>query len=296
MKRTRSAMLAIAAVTMFASATIAAAQEVRSWMNSEIGEAWSQGFTGQRTSITVVDDFTGRYGIYGNLQGATELRRHGEWTALEASMIAPSARIYAHDFSNSRSIRLQRRGLNVMNLSYGMVGDEGYGSVSWGRREASIINYARDGRAVIVKAAGNDGVAVEAANAAGRVDYLNRDLIGRQSAIFVGALGSHGTESDPATIAWYSNTPGGNPIVQDQFLVVGVTGNTTGLYGTSFAAPIVSGYASVLGSKFTRATPTQIANQLLDTARQDTIAGYAAEIHGRGEASISRALAPRSIN
>ena len=295
MKRTKSAMLAIAAVTMFASATIAAAQEVRSWMNSEIGAAWSQGFRGQGTSITVIDDFTGRFGSYGDLRGQTELRRHGEWTALQASMIAPSARVYAHDWSNSRAVRLQRRGLNTLNLSYSMMAADGFASVRWGQREASIINYARDGRAVVVKAAGNDGVAVGAANSAGRVDYLNRDLIGRQSAIFVGALNSHGTVTEQASMAWYSNTAGSNPIVQNQFLVVGVTGDTTGLYGTSFAAPIVSGYAAVLGSKFTRATPTQITNQLLSSARQDTIAGYSAEIHGRGEASIARALAPRAI-
>jgi subtilisin family serine protease len=67
------------------------------------------------------------------------------------------------------------------------------------------------------------------------------------------------------------------------------------LYGTSFAAPVVSGYAAIVGSKFTRATATQISNQLLNTARQDTIANYSATLYGRGEASLSRALAPLSI-
>jgi subtilisin family serine protease len=77
--------------------------------------------------------------------------------------------------------------------------------------------------------------------------------------------------------------------------MVGVRTDVMGLAGTSFAAPIVSGYASVLGSKFTRATPTQITNQLLNTARSDTIFNYSAAEHGRGEASIARALAPASI-
>jgi subtilisin family serine protease len=67
------------------------------------------------------------------------------------------------------------------------------------------------------------------------------------------------------------------------------------LYGTSFAAPIVSGYAAILSSKFTSANPTQITSQLLNTARQDTISGYNSAIHGRGEASITRALSPVSI-
>jgi subtilisin family serine protease len=223
-----------------------------------------------------------------------ELRRHGEWTALEASMIAPSAKVYARDFGNISAVKLQR-GLNTLNLSYGMMAADGYTSVGWSQREASIISYARDGKAVAVKAAGNDAVAVGAANSSGLVDYLNRDLIGKQSAIFVGALSLHGTVDIKASLASYSNTAGSNTTVQSQFLVVGVTGDKTGLYGTSFAAPIVSGYASVLGSKFTRATPTQIANQLLNTARQDTILEYSADLHGRGEASIARALAPAAI-
>jgi subtilisin family serine protease len=96
-------------------------------------------------------------------------------------------------------------------------------------------------------------------------------------------------------MAPYSNIAGSNSIVQNQFLVVGVEGSKTGLNGTSFAAPIVSGYAAIIGSKFAKATPTQITNQLLQTARTDTIAGYSPARHGRGEASVARAIAPLSI-
>ena len=42
-------------------------------------------------------------------------------------------------------------------------------------------------------------------------------------------------------------------------------------------------------------TPTQIASRLLNTARTDTINGYDRSVHGRGEASITRAMAPASI-
>jgi subtilisin family serine protease len=96
-------------------------------------------------------------------------------------------------------------------------------------------------------------------------------------------------------MASYSNVAGSNTTVQNQFLVVGVEGHKTGLYGTSFAAPIVSGYAAILSSKFTNANPIQITNQLLVTARKDTVSKYDPAIHGRGEASIARALAPASI-
>ncbi|GAA0309003.1 S8 family serine peptidase [Rhodovulum strictum] len=290
----RSLSLALKAAALTLTASVASAQEVRPWMPSEIGQAWSLGFKGQNTTITVIDDFNSTQTYGGNLRGTTERLRHGEWTALEAQLMAPSATVRTQDFTNTRAVTLQK-GLNTLNLSYGMVAKAGYSTIGWSARETSIIAYARDGKAVVVKAAGNDGVAVGSANASGNMDYLNRDLIGKQSAIFVGALSAHGSVDRPASLASYSNTAGNNATVQNQFLVVGVTGNTTGLYGTSFAAPIVSGYSAVLGSKFTNATPTQITNQLLNTARKDTIKDYSAALHGRGEASIARALAPVAI-
>lgn len=225
-----------------------------------------------------------------------QLLRHGEWTRQQANMIASSATMRSHDFTMGNRIGLVR-GLNVLNLSYGMFAKAGYSAtqIRWSAQETSIISYAREGRAVVSKAVGNDAVAIGAANAAGNVDYLNLALVGGQSAIFVGALDRNGSTENPASLAWYSNYAGTDPAVQRQFLAVGVTGEMTGLYGTSFAAPIVSGYAAVLGSKFTRATPAQITNQLLSTARHDTIRGYNPALHGRGEASIGRALAPRAI-
>ena len=96
-------------------------------------------------------------------------------------------------------------------------------------------------------------------------------------------------------MAGYSNMAGNDAAVQKQFLVVGVEGSKTGLYGTSFAAPIVSGYSAILGSKFTNSSATQITNQLLNTARQDTVSNYSVAVYGRGEASIARALAPVAI-
>jgi subtilisin family serine protease len=267
-----------------------------SWMSSEIADAWREGFQGQGTRITIVDDFSSGSRFLGNLGTGDQVLRHGEWVRLEAGMIAPSATLASHDFYSGRSVSLGKNQLNTLNLSYGMFAAAGITTVRWGSQESSIISYARNGSAVVVKAAGNDyGVAIGEANKDGRVDYLNRDLIGAQAAIFVGALDRNGTPTDLARMALYSNTAGSNPTVQSQFLSVGVRGDLTRLNGTSFAAPIVSGYAAVLGSKFTTATPTEITNQLLETARQDTIFNYNVNIHGRGEASISRALAPTSI-
>lgn len=266
----------------------------RSWMSTEVEQAWTEGYKGAGTSITLVDDFTSRYRFGGNLGDGVRTLRHGEWTLKEASMIAPSAKLSTHDFYSRRPVALGS-GLNVLNLSYGI-----YGRINraqnWNRQEKSIIDYATNGQAVIVKSAGNDGVAMMSPNSRGQIDALNLSLRGRQSAIFVGALSSNGTTESPATLASYSNKPGSDPTLQAQFLVVGVRGDSTSLYGTSFAAPVVSGYAAILGSKFTTANPTQITNRLLNTARQDTLQGYTPALYGRGEASIGRALAPVSIN
>ncbi len=271
--------------------------QYQSWMSSEIADAWNSGFKGQGATITVVDDFSSSRFYSGNFGTGTQSLRHGEWTRQEASMIAPSATMASHDFNSGRAVALARTGLNVANLSYGIYAKSGYSvsQIGWSAQETSLINYATNGSAVISKAAGNDAVAVGASNKAGNTDYLNVALVGTQSAVFVGALDRNGTTTQKANLASYSNFAGADETVQRQFLTVGVRGDLTNLYGTSFAAPIVSGYAAVLGSKFTTATPTQITSRLLDTARTDTINGYSANIHGRGEASIARALAPASI-
>ncbi len=291
-KLTKSLLILLSALVT----STASAQDLESWMSPEVKQAWDLGYKGRGINIHVIDDFKSNYGYRGDLGNGPQILRHGEWTRLEANMIAPDARINSIDFSNNNSIRLAR-GLNSLNLSYGMYAIDGYANnqIGWGNREKSIITYATIGSAIVVKAAGNDAVAVGESNSAGNADYLNRALIGTKATIFVGALSKNGTVAAPASLASYSNYAGENTAVQNNFLVVGVEGNKTGLYGTSFATPIITGYSAILGSKFTRANATQIANQLLNTARTDTISGYDPVKHGRGEASIFRALAPRAI-
>ncbi len=268
---------------------------VYNWMSSDIGAAWTAGYKGQGVTITFVDDFKSSSKFSGNFGTGVQTLRHGEWTRLETSLVAPSATIVSQDFNSGTAIKLAR-GLNVVNLSYAIYATSGYtaNQIGWSAQERSIISAA-GGSAVISKAAGNDAVAVGAVNSSNKVDYLNLALVGKSSTLFVGALSSNGTTAQKASMASYSNTAGSNVLVQNNFLVVGVAGDKTGLYGTSFAAPIVSGYAAVLGSKFSTATATQITNQLLNTARQDTVKNYSAAVYGRGEASLSRALAPVSI-
>jgi subtilisin family serine protease len=282
------------AITILTFASAAQAQTLQSWMSPEVQEAWNLGFKGQKVTVQVIDDFTSATRYQANLGTGTLLQRHGEWTRLEASMIAPLATMKSLDFNSATKVSLARS-LNVLNLSYGMYGPSGLTNIAWDAQESSIIGYANGGSAVVSKAAGNDGVAVGTANSAGNVDYLAKALTSSPSTLIVGALSTNGTTAAPATLASNSNIAGSNPAVQAKFIVVGVEGSKTGLYGTSMAAPIVSGYAAIIGSKFTTATPTQITNQLLNTARTDTISNYSASVHGRGEASIARAIAPVSI-
>jgi hypothetical protein len=273
-----------------------------SWMSADVPSAWAAGYKGQGSTITMVDEFSGRDPFWGNLTGTWQYQLHGYWTTEEAGLIAPSAAITRQSFYSGTAVKLAPTGLNVVNLSYAMYAAEGYplSSIGWSAQEASIIQYATNGQAVISKAAGNDAVAVgtpvTSGSYAGNQDYLATALIGTKSAIFAGALNSNGTTTNKASLAWYSDYAGSNTAVQSHFLVVGVAGDQTSLYGTSFAAPIISGYSAILGSKFKGATSTQITNQLLSTARTDTLLNYNAATYGRGEASLANALAPLSIH
>lgn len=278
-----------------AVSTPAGAQSREAWMASDVSSAWARGFKGQGVSISVVDDFT--YDPFaGNLTGRTERKTHGQWTSQQAGLIAPRATVYRRSFYSEYSDLTLRTGLNVINLSYGMSAVPGSGGFDYEALEDSIITYAQTSQAVVVKAAGNESVRIGGVDAYGYIDYLNVDLIGADSAIFVGSLTRNGTKSSKASLASYSNRAGRNVTVQSQFLVVGVNEKQMKMAGTSFAAPIVSGYAAILGSKFKTATADEIVDQLLSTARTDTIANYSASVHGRGEASLSRALAPSSLN
>lgn len=267
------------------------------WMTPEVSQAWRQGFYGQGATVTIVDDFISRRNISGSLGPGGLTMRHGEWTKLEATLIAPLAAVKTHDYYSGKAITLTPNSLNVINASYAVFHSRAYPtpSVYWAPQEKSIVEYAKTGKAVISKAAGNDAIVVGTPNRDLSIDGLNVLLKGAPSAILVGALWRNGTTRDKAELTWYSNKPGNDVVYQNMFLFVGVESDKTSLAGTSFAAPIVSGYAAILGSKFKTATPTAIVSQLLTTARKDTIRRFDPSLHGRGEASLTRALAPAAI-
>ena len=173
--------------------------------------------------------------------------------------------------------------------------------------------------AVIVKAAGNDAIP---ADKEPLVKALAANSTINPRLLVVGALNMAGFTNAPATISSYSNTAGTNSSVASRFLVAsGTTPFSTGYLalngvpieattsvdpngvilgnvGTSYAAPRVAGYEAILRQKFPNLNAEKSASVLLDTARYDTLScntqtgGCNPSIYGKGEASLSRALAP----
>jgi subtilisin family serine protease len=131
-------------------------------------------------------------------------------------------------------------------------------------------------------------------------------------------LNRAGFVSSLATIESYSNIAGSDSSVSSRFLVasgttpfsngymarngVAIEGTTFGpdgsalsATGTSYAAPRVAGYVAILRSKFPNLDAVKSSSIILDTARYDTLTCHPncdPTIYGKGEASLSRALAP----
>jgi Subtilase family len=271
----------------------------QSWMSPDVGSAWNAGYSGKGATISIVDDFSNSSKFSGNINGTVQNQGHGYWTSEQAGLIAYSATMNRLDFNTNTNavVPLAKTGLNVINASFGMYASPAYinATFNFGTLVNSMVSDAKNGQAVIVKAAGNDSIPIGAVNRSGQFDALNKALTGTPSTIFAGALSTNGTPTAKASMAYYSDSAGTNTSVQSHFLSVGVNTNLMGIAGTSFAAPILSGYAAIVGSKFTTASPTQITNQLLNTARTDTLQNYSASVYGKGEASLSRALAPVSL-
>jgi hypothetical protein len=184
------------------------------------------------------------------------------------------------------------RSLQVLNLS---LGGSSANPVINQAAYSTQLNYANTSSVpdtVFVKAAGNSSCTINLSNC----DPLNAVFYNstqyKSKTIIVGALNQAG-----GTIASYSNKAG---TYSDIFVVAdgrGFFDSNTGTYGegTSYASPRVAGYAAILRQKFPNLNAEKSASVILDTARYDTLScnpNCATNIYGKGEASLSRALAP----
>ena len=290
--------------------SLACAQDSYLWQHSDVKAAWSQGFKGQGVKITVHDNDVDLLedGAYLKYKRNWDFYRresmtHAEAVRQVAQFTAPSAQVEKKPWDNG-TIVLDPTKFNVVNASYGWVGGTDAGSVAVAK-SYQLAQLAYNNQAVVVKAAGNANANL---SDQGGGDGINIALKDANAIIFAGALSSHGTEvktrkirgqtsqTGGAVRADYSNRPGADAAYQNRYLMVGVDSWNMTVAGTSFAAPQISAYAAMVSSKFTAARPNQVVSQLLNTARTDTISNYNREDHGRGEASLSRALAPISLN
>ncbi|MEI6482835.1 MAG: S8 family serine peptidase [Betaproteobacteria bacterium] len=281
---------------------------------SEVMDAWKLGWTGKGVNI-LMEDF-----LYFN-EGAY----HGVITSLLAYRYAPGATLYGWNIDsaslNTSIVDIDNNNvptktgtlikLGVVNASYvGLNPNADYQAVTSRFMNPSFQGQVNYTDAVITKAAGNDRRSSE-------MEPINKAMAGIPSlsnrVLIVGALNKAGDVNSPAYIASYSNTAGTDPLVNSRYLlasgttpfnsgdlaVEGLAINSTNSYysnaGTSYAAPRVAGMVAIVRSKFPNLSASQTASIMLDTAHYDTLTCYPAcdpAIYGRGEASLSRALAP----
>lgn len=147
---------------------------------------------------------------------------------------------------------------------------------------------------VVTVAAGNGGRACATEDLSGCnavAIALAYQTASNASTIIVGALSGSGSNQNIAT---YSTRAG---ILAPRFILASGESGYSGLAGTSFAAPRVAGVAAILGQRFPKLTPPQIANIILLSADKDINNDGANDfsgvstIYGHGKLSLTRALA-----
>lgn len=299
------------------------------WNNQDVLNAHKAGQTGAGISIGIVAKNGSK--SYGSLSGPTYFGANNmiwlsdaEWAQAVISRETIGANIVRYDSNfnfGTDSRRFNASGNAVILISDGVYVNEGWKKFVnfFGTSNNNILRSHdpfiqsavnnSDGRAVVIKAAGDHwGKAVNAnlgGAAGGAVDIANVVLAekGKASAIFVGALKNHssisanGTVLQQAEIANYSARPGNDKTIQNKFVVVGVNTSDMAQATTKIAAAEAAGYAAIVSAKFAPkgATNQQVVNRLLSTARTDTIVNYNPAVHGKGELSLSRALNATSI-
>ena len=182
--------------------------------------------------------------------------------------------------------------LKVVNLSLGGTSTNRIANQASYDTQLTYANTSVVPDAVFVKAAGNGSCIINLSNCDPTNPVFHNSPQYKDKSIIVGALNQSG-----GSIASYSNKAG--PYA-DIFLVAdgrGIYNSSAAIYdeGTSFAAPRVAGYVAILRQKFPNLDAIKSSSIMLDTARYDTLTCYPncdPTIYGKGEASLSRALAP----
>jgi len=243
------------------------------------------------TNVAGVAAGTGGYGVAprADILGYAIFDDHGNYY--------PSSKLY--QIVNF----LVNKGAKIINMSFGPAIME-YPHMPTDENTNTAIRKAK-GKALVVKAAGNNGHTYDTVKST----TINRNVLKNyyNNVIFVGALDETGN-----AIASYSDRPGERCVKgklegrcthknkwKNYFIVAPGSVNTTDgsgvgshdTLGTSFSAPIVSGAAALIQSRWPQLKPQQIRNILLRTATDLGKRGPDG-IYGRGALNITRALKP----
>ncbi|WP_173978036.1 S8 family peptidase [Magnetospirillum sp. UT-4] len=250
----------------FAGAIAAASTDIVSGLAANVDDQGGHG-----TSVAgIVGARADGYDAVGVAPDATLLAVRSEYTCSPKCSFAYSDLANATDYA-----RLQ--GAKVMNFSLG-------GDSIGADFQAALARATGDGR-VVVAAAGNTG----GANPINPAAWL--------AGVDAGGLGlAVGAVDATNTIASFSNRAG---TAKDRFLVApGVNvvttangGGTQVVSGTSFAAPHVAGAAAVVWGASPFLTGAEVADILLQSARDLGDPGTDA-VYGRGLLDVDQALQP----
>ncbi len=257
---------------------------------NDIRAAYSmaRGFTGRGSKIAILDTGTDTW--------------HGRNVAyIAANTVAPNATITSYKITNS----------NYQFISYGEIGnvinratDANIYNASWsvemrasdihsGAQIAAltdtkfigaITNAATNRDAIFVWAAGNDSAPESSALSA--MPLVIPELNGH----FVNVVA---WDSDAGTLADYSNMCG---ITRDWCITAPGNINTdkTTVFGTSFAAPVVSAAIATIREAFPYMTASQITSLLFETARDLGDPGVD-DVYGHGMLDMEHATRPQGV-
>jgi subtilisin family serine protease len=260
------------------------------WINPRPGDG-TDGFKNDRIGWNFIEDTNNPWDDNG----------HGTFVAGLIVGVNPWARIMplkaAQRFGGARASNITRamvyavdHGARVINIS---LGSEGHTII-----EQAALDYAYNHGVLVVVAAGNDGK-----------DTKNYGLSGMRHAFAVAATGTGGRR--PPFGNWGQEVAMAAPGVDiiswrarrtDMVLISGAASNykpeenfvgqARRLYratGTSFAAPLVAGAASLLWSRDPNLTIEQVKRMLLESADDIEVPGWD-QYTGAGELNIAKAL------
>ncbi len=303
----------------------------------EVREEWRRGWTGQGSSVLVVDGFTpadlrlaemGLVETHG-FASIFSVLATGNGASLYALTAPVGGQIYGADgvraaFNTDNMPVNSVTSFDVVNASFGRSPQTDPALRAAGIAEVQAEAFFRDMKglggagtvlerraldAVLTKAAGNDGM--DAGLLPDNLAFVGDESIGTR-VLIVGALTSYYDNDNPAQLAQSSNVAGSNPNIRARFLVDngfapfntivtigGVNQDAeiafTTLFGTSFAAPRVAGYAAIVRHKFPNLTGVNTADIMLETATYEGLVCFpncAENIYGQGRVDIGAALAP----